>query len=149
MNDCFGCGHPYAFELDEDYIEEEMLRLEAEEKALELLKQRLKALGLKWMNKEQSRNELEGLLYRSENRQQALEDLETAQWHYMDVVEITSSGLFEEEQLEREREEQSYLLKKVGELRVFEDDQCILFMSQKHGIPLPLCAAYVLSDTWR
>lgn len=75
--------------------------------------------------------------------------METAQWHYMDVVEITSSGLFEEEQLGKERRDQPHLLKKEGELTVFEEDQCILFMSQKHGIPLPLCAAYVLSDAWR
>lgn len=134
---------------DENFMQEEMLRLESEEKALETLKQRLNTLGLKWMNKEQSQNELERLLSGIETRKQTLDDLETAQWHYMDVVEITSSGLFEEEQLGKERRDQPHLLKKEGELTVFEDDQCILFMSQKHGIPLPICAAYVLSDAWR
>ncbi|EMR0499906.1 hypothetical protein ROS72_004653 [Citrobacter freundii] len=101
------------------------------------------------MNKEQSQNELERLLSGIEPRKQTLDDLETAQWHYMDVVEITSSGLFDEEQLGKERRDQPHLLKKEGDLTVFEDDQCILFMSQKHGISLPLCAAYVLSDAWR
>lgn len=134
---------------DENFMQEEMLRLEAEEKALETLKQRLNTLGLKWMNKEQSQNELERLLSGIEPRKQTLDDLETAQWHYMDVVEITSSGLFDEEQLGKERRDQPHLLKKEGDLTVFEDDQCILFMSQKHGISLPLCAAYVLSDAWR
>lgn len=134
---------------DEDYMQEEALRLEAEEKALEQLKQRLNALGLKWMNKEQSHNELERILSEVDNRKKTLDDLETAQWHYMDVIEITSSGLFNEEQLEKERRDQPHLLKKEGDLTVFEDDQCALFMSQKHGIPLPLCAAYVLSDAWR
>lgn len=134
---------------DENFMQEEMLRLEAEEKALEQLKQRLNTLGLKWMNKEQSQNELERLLSGIETRKQTLDDLETAQWHYMDVVEITSSGLFDKEQLEKERQDQPHLLKKECDLTVFEDDQCILFMSQKHNIPLPLCAAYVLSDAWR
>lgn len=134
---------------DENFMQEEMLRLEAEEKALEKLKQRLIALGLKWMNKDLAQNELERLLSGIETRKQTLDDLETAQWHYMDVVEITSSGLFEEEQLGKERLDQPHLLKKEGDLTVFEDDQCILFMSQKHGIPLPLCAAYVLSNAWR
>ncbi|EDX0932723.1 hypothetical protein GTE61_004765 [Salmonella enterica subsp. enterica] len=101
------------------------------------------------MNKEQSQNELERLLSGIENRKQTLDDLETAQWHYMDIVEITSSGIFDEKQLERERRDQPHLIKKEDGLTVFEDDQCILFMSQNHGIPLPLCAAYVLSDAWR
>lgn len=134
---------------DEKFMQEEILRLKAEEKALEQLKQRLNELGLNWMNKEKAQNELEQLLSETENVKQTLNDLETAQWHYMDVVEITSSGLFEEEQLGKERRDQPHLLKKEGELTVFEEDQCILFMSQKHGIPLPLCAAYVLSDAWR
>lgn len=136
-------------EIDEESMEEKTLRIAAQEKALAQLKQRLNALGLKWMNKEQSQNELERLLSGIENRKQTLDDLETAQWHYMDIVEITSSGIFDEKQLERERRDQPHLIKKEDGLTVFEDDQCILFMSQNHGIPLPLCAAYVLSDAWR
>ncbi|HDS4694743.1 TPA: hypothetical protein QH064_005042 [Klebsiella pneumoniae subsp. pneumoniae] len=101
------------------------------------------------MNKDLAQNELERLLSEADNRKKTLDDLETAQWHYMDVVEITSSGLFNEEQLERERLEQPHIIKKSCDLKVFEDDQCILFMSKMHGIPLPLCAAYVLSDAWR
>ena len=122
---------------------------EAEEKALEQLKQRLIALGLKWMNKEQSQDELERLLSEIECREFTIDKLETAQWHYMDVVGITSSGLFNEEQLETERLENPHIIKKEDGLTVFEDEQCILFMSKKHGIPLRLCAAYVLSDAWR
>lgn len=49
------------------------------------------------MNKEKAVRELENLLSKVENQASILDELETAQWHYMDLVGITSSGLFDKE----------------------------------------------------
>lgn len=82
-------------------------------------------------------------------RKEILSVLSLAQWHYMDVVRITESGLYNTVQLNKIRLDHPYLLKCQDGLPVFEEDRCFVFMSQNYGLSLPLCAAYVLSDAWR
>lgn len=53
------------------------------------------------MNKEKAVRELENLLSKVENQASILDELETAQWHYMDLVGITSSGLFDKRELKK------------------------------------------------
>lgn len=55
------------------------------------------------MNKEKALRELERLLSKMKDQARTLDELETAQWHYMDLVDITSSGLFDINTLEKER----------------------------------------------
>lgn len=100
------------------------------------------------MKKAQAENELKTLLSKIENHKKALDELETAQWHYMDLVGITSSGIFDRSTLDQERKENPHLLKVNDGLPVFDDEQCAEFMSVKHNLPLQLCMAYVRSHKW-
>ncbi|WOI84407.1 MULTISPECIES: hypothetical protein [Enterobacteriaceae] len=100
------------------------------------------------MNKAQAEYELEILLSKIENPIKTLDDLETAQWHYMDLVGITLSGLFDSSILEQERKESPHLLNVQDGLPVFDDNQCAEFMSTKHSLPLQLCMAYVWGHKW-
>ncbi|WP_238706801.1 hypothetical protein [Providencia huaxiensis] len=105
-------------------------------------------LGLSWMNKDVAELELNALISALEEPQKTLNALEIAQWHYMDLLGITSSGLFDENTLSREQKKYVHLIKKQDGLSVFEDDQCVIFMSEKHNLPIKLCAAYVCSHSW-
>ncbi len=100
------------------------------------------------MNKEKAVRELENLLSKVENQARILDELETAQWHYMDLVGITLSGLFDKSELKKERKEHSHLIKVSDELPVFEDNECAAFMSEQHNLTLNICAAYVYSHKW-
>ncbi|WP_194069123.1 hypothetical protein [Klebsiella quasipneumoniae] len=44
------------------------------------------------MNKEKALRELERLLSKMKDQTRTLDELETAQWHYMDLVDITSES---------------------------------------------------------
>ncbi|EJH1500367.1 hypothetical protein NCS84_004453 [Salmonella enterica] len=105
-------------------------------------------LGHMLMNKEKAVRELENLLSKVENQARILDELETAQWHYMDLVGITLSGLFDKSELKKERKEHSHLIKVSDELPFFEDNECAAFMSEQHNFPLNICAAYVYSHKW-
>ncbi|MDE4745128.1 hypothetical protein ABK814_18410 [Enterobacter hormaechei] len=100
------------------------------------------------MKKAQAKHELENLLSKIENPRKTLDELETAQWHYMDLVGITSSGIFDSSTLDQERNENPHLLKVNDGLPVFDDDQCAEFMSTKHNLSLQLCMAYVWGHKW-
>ena len=100
------------------------------------------------MKKAQAKHELENLLSKIENPQKTLDELETAQWHYMDLVGITSSGIFDRSTLDQERNDNPHLLKVNVGLPVFDDDQCAEFMSTKHNLSLQLCLAYVWGHKW-
>lgn len=63
------------------------------------------------MNKEKALRELERLLSKMKDQARTLDELETAQWHYMDLVDITSSGLFDINTLEKERKENPHFIR--------------------------------------
>ncbi len=65
------------------------------------------------MNKEKAVRELENLLSKVENQARILDELETAQWHYMDLVGITLSGLFDKSELKKNGKNILTLLKLV------------------------------------
>ena len=100
------------------------------------------------MNKEKALRELERLLSKMKDQARTLDELETAQWHYMDLGDITSSGLFDINTLEKERKENPHFIRISDGMRVFDDEQCAEFMSVKHNLPLQLCMAYVRSHKW-
>jgi hypothetical protein len=100
------------------------------------------------MNKEQAEHELERLLSVFEEPKKILDSLEAAQWHYMDLVGITQGVLLNGTALDKEREEKSHLLRTEIGMPVFDEKECALYMSEKHKLPLQLCAAYVHSEQW-
>lgn len=104
-------------------------------------------LGHMLMNKEKAVRELENLLSKVENQARILDELETAQWHYMDLVGITLSGLFDKSELKKNGKNILTLLKLVMNY-LFEDNECAAFMSEQHNFPLNICAAYVYSHKW-
>ncbi|ECB3179015.1 TPA: hypothetical protein ACGGNU_002957 [Escherichia coli] len=114
----------------------------------ESIKEKFRGLGLTWLSKDEAQAELDRLLENYEEPKSILSELETAQWHYMDLVGVTWSGLFDESVLDIERKENPDLVKVSDGLPIFEDDRCAVFMSTKHGLPLQICAVYVCSHTW-
>ncbi|HFM0116342.1 TPA: hypothetical protein ACG574_001927 [Escherichia coli] len=114
----------------------------------ENIKEKFKELGLTWLCKDEAQAELDCLIEKYEEPKTILSELETAQWHYMDLVGITWSGLFDKSALDIERKENSNLINVADGLPIFEDDHCAVFMSNKHDLPLQLCAVYVCSRTW-
>lgn len=105
-------------------------------------------LTLPKSDKDIAKEELETLLSSSDQREHLLSELNLAQWHYTDLIGITVSGCFDNSQLELERKSYAGFMKQSDGLIVFEDDKCALFMSSVHNLPLPLCAAYVISEAW-
>lgn len=100
------------------------------------------------MNVESAKYELNEILSTYEQRAFVLDKLEMAQWHYSDLIGITCSGSFEISQLSLDRAKYPHFLKQQDGLVVFDEEQCALFMSENHNLPLPLCTAYVLSKSW-
>lgn len=47
--------------------------------------------------------------------------------------------------LDKNRGENSYLIRSEDSLPVFDERECAIYMSAKHHIPLQLCTAYVHS----
>lgn len=90
-------------------------------------------LGLSWMNKDVAELELNALISALEEPQKTLNALEIAQWHYMDLLGITSSGLFDENTLSLEQKNMSILLKNKMDYR-FLKMISVLFLCQKNTI---------------
>ncbi|ENL3627971.1 hypothetical protein AB4739_004565 [Salmonella enterica] len=114
----------------------------------ENIREKFRGLGLTWLCKDEAQAELDRLLENYKEPNSILSELETAQWHYMDLVGVTWSGLFDKCVLDIERKENSNLIKVSDGLPIFEEDHCAVFMSNKHDLPLQLCAVYVCSHTW-
>lgn len=112
------------------------------------MKNKFSKIGLSWMEQFEAKLDLDMVTSILEEPQIILNELKIAQWHYMDLIGITSSGLFDKDILSKEQKEYAHLIKKQDGKPVFEDDQCVIFMSEKHNLPIELCAMYVCSRLW-
>lgn len=107
-----------------------------------------KHIGLTWMEREHAKIKLESLLSQYPQSNDIRNRLEMAQWHYMEILGITYGGVTEKEQLLKEQKKYAHLIKHNEGMIVFEEDACVLFMSEQHELSPELCAAYVCSYSW-
>lgn len=113
---------------------------------LDEIKLKFKNMGLDWLSAGQANRKLKQLL--SASSVSLLPSLQEAFDHYTTLLGITDLYQVDEQTLLDERVKYAYLIKYSSDNQViFEDDQCVRFMSEKHNLDLQVCAAYVCSHT--
>ncbi|WP_407200911.1 hypothetical protein [Enterobacter cloacae] len=114
---------------------------------LDEIKLKFKNMGLDWLSAGQANRKLKQLL--SASSVSLLPRLQEAFDHYTTLLGgITDLYQVDEQTLLDERVKYAYLIKYSSDNQViFEDDQCVRFMSEKHNLDLQVCAAHVCSHT--
>ncbi len=108
------------------------------------IKLKFKDMGLDWLSAGQANRKLKQLL--SASSVSLLPRLQEAFDHYTTLLGITDLYQVDEQTLLDERVKYAYLIKYSSDNQViFEDDQCVRFMSKIHNLDLQVCAAYVCS----
>ncbi len=111
---------------------------------LDEIKLKFKNMGLDWLSAGQANRKLKQLL--SASSVSLLPRLQEAFDHYTTLLGITDLYQVDKQTLLDERVKYSYLIKYSSDDQIiFEDDQCVRFMSEIHNLDLQLCAAYVCS----
>lgn len=128
-----------------DYYEKMEKEFNAEQALILESKLKFNEIGLDYLSIDTATDSLDRLL--KENKEVTESILHKAQWHYMEIINITS-GLLSKEQLKIEQEEYGDLIKEEKGKPVFEEIECVKFMSQRYSIPIKICSAYVLSRRW-
>lgn len=101
-------------------------------------------MGLDWLSAGQANRKLKQLL--SASSVSLLPRLQEAFDHYTTLLGITDLYQVDEQTLLDERVKYAYLIKYSSDNEViFEDDQCVRFMSEIHNLDLQICAVYVCS----
>ncbi|WP_272664012.1 MULTISPECIES: hypothetical protein [unclassified Providencia] len=128
-----------------DYYEKMEKEFNAEQALILESKLKFNEIGLDYLSIDTATDSLDRLL--KENKEVTESILHKAQWHYMEIINIIS-GLLSKEQLKIEQEEYGDLIKEEKGKPVFEEIECVKFMSQRYSIPIEICSAYVLSRRW-
>ncbi|WP_127881774.1 hypothetical protein [Enterobacter asburiae] len=122
---------------DEDIYHDEII-------AHDEIRMKFRDMGLDWLSVRQAKRKLKQLL--SDTSASLLPRLQEAFDHYTTLLGITDLYQVDKETLIEERVKHSHLIKYSSDNEViFEDDQCVRFMSELHDLDLQLCAAFVCS----